>query len=75
MKKPLKNESTILKTVPEIKAPATDAPGKLIDKKEQRKLNIRTIKENRKAAKKAAKEAKKNGKTIINSNKIENDEN
>ena len=43
----LKNESTILKTEPEIKAPTIGATGKLIDQKEQRKLNIKTIKENR----------------------------
>ena len=41
----------------------------------QKKLNTRMLKENLKAQQKAAREAKKNEKTIINTNKIENDEN
>ena len=47
----------------------------IIDQKEQRRINIRVMKDNRRAAKRAAKEAKKIEKTIINSNKIENNEN
>ena len=47
----------------------------IVDQKEQRKLNIKIMKEQRREAKKAAREAKKNDKTIINANKIENDEN
>ncbi|NNL16166.1 MAG: hypothetical protein HKO81_05955 [Flavobacteriaceae bacterium] len=47
----------------------------IIDQKEQRKLNIKIMKEQRRAAKKAASEAKKNSKTIISTNKIDNDEN
>jgi curli production assembly/transport component CsgG len=47
----------------------------VLDQKEQRKLNIKIAKENRRAAKRASKEAKKNNKTIINTNKIESDEN
>jgi len=46
----------------------------LLDQKEQRRLNIKTMKEQRRAAKRAAREARKNNKTIINANKIENDE-
>ncbi len=47
----------------------------ILDQKEQRKLNIKIMKEQRRAAKRAARDAKKNDKTIINANKIENDEN
>jgi len=47
----------------------------IIDQKKQRKLNIKIMKEQRRAAKKAAREAKNNNKTIINTNKIDNDEN
>jgi curli production assembly/transport component CsgG len=50
-------------------------PDNVLDQKEQRKLNIKIAKENRKAAKRAAKEAKRNAKTIINTNKIDNNEN
>jgi len=47
----------------------------IVDQKDQRKLNIKIMKEQRRAAKRAAREAKKNNKTIINTNTIENDEN
>lgn len=50
-------------------------PDNVLDQKEQRKLNIKIAKENRKAAKRAAKEAKRNSKTIINTNNIDNNEN
>ena len=50
-------------------------PNNKLDQREQRRLNIKTIKANRRAAKRAAKEALKSDKTIINANKIENDEN
>ncbi len=42
--------------------------------REQKKLNTKMLKENLKAQQKVAREAKKNDKTVINSNKIENDE-
>lgn len=59
-----------------IETPKKETLINVIDKREQRRLNIKMIKENRRAAKRAAKEAKKNNdKTIMNSNKIENDEN
>ncbi len=41
----------------------------------QKKLNTKMLKENRKAELKAIRDAKKNNETIINTNKIENDEN
>ena len=41
----------------------------------QKKLNTQMLKENLRAEQKAIKDAKKNEKTIINTNKIENDEN
>lgn len=43
--------------------------------RQQKKLNTKMLKENKKAELKAAREAKKNNETIINTNKIENDEN
>jgi curli production assembly/transport component CsgG len=46
-----------------------------LDQREQRRLNIKTIKENRRAAKRAAKEALRNDKTIIDTYKIDNNEN
>ena len=47
----------------------------VLNQREQRKLNIKIAKENRRDAKRLAKEAKKKDATIMNSNKIENDEN
>ncbi len=45
------------------------------DQRDQRKLNAKMLEENRKAERKAVREAKKNEETIMNTNKIENDEN
>jgi curli production assembly/transport component CsgG len=59
----------------EINDPKIDSPNFVLDEKEQRRVNIKMIKENRREARRAAREAKKNKKTIINSNKIENNEN
>ena len=58
-----------------IESPIIEVPIQAFDEREQRRLNIKTIKQNRRAAKRAAREAKLNDKTIINTNKIENDEN
>ena len=79
----LQEEKSPTVEAPASESPLTETPKKenatnIIDQKKQRRLNIKTIKENRRAAKraaKAAKAAKNNEKTIINSNKIENDEN
>ena len=43
--------------------------------REQKRLNIKMLKENRKEERRAIREAKKNDKTIINTNKIDDDEN
>lgn len=48
---------------------------KVLDQKAQRKLNIKIMKEQRRALRKAARQAKNDDSTIINSNLIESDEN
>ncbi len=74
-----KTESTVPanseKATPEIESPVIDGSINILDQKEQRKLNIKMLKERRRVAKREARAAKKNNKTIISTNKIEKDEN